>query len=77
MVPKTPVTPKQHSHGDPMASGKKSGMPRCAQYDGKHRRSNAVASPIDTVRSHRTQNDGTHFEYAQNKPPGLAIPGHS
>ena len=32
-----------------------------------HRRSNAVESPIDAVRLHRTRNDGAHFEYAQNK----------
>ena len=41
--------------------------PRCAQYERKHHRSNAVASPLDAVGSHRTPSDGAHFEHTQNK----------
>ena len=33
----------------------------------KHFRRNAVASPVDAVESHISPNDGTYFEYAQNK----------
>ena len=66
---KTPVTPGQHSHGDP-TSKKKCRSPRCAQYDRKHLRSNAVASPVDVVGSHRTPTDVAHFEHAQNKRRG-------
>ena len=40
---------------------------RCAQYERMHHRSNAVASPLDAVGSHRTQSDGAHFEHTQNK----------
>ena len=45
----------------------KSRTPRCVQYNRKHRRSNAVASPVDVVGSHRMWSDSTHFEHAQNK----------
>ena len=51
----------------------KCGTPRCAQYDRKHRRSNAVASPLDAVGSHRTPSDGAHFEHAKNKRRRSAI----
>ena len=67
---KTTVTPEQRSQGDPKASKKnveRRGVHRCAQYDRKHLPSSAVASPVDAVRSHRTQKDDTHFEHAQNK----------
>ena len=37
------------------------------QYERKHHRSNAVASPLDAVGSHRTPSDGAHFEHTQNK----------
>ena len=47
--------------------------PRCAQYDRNHCCSNAVASPLDTVGSHRKPSDGAHFEYAQNKRRRSAI----
>ena len=46
---------------------KKCRTPRCAQYERKHHRSNAVASPLDAVGSHRTPSDGAHFEHTQNK----------
>ena len=52
---KTRVTPEQRSHGDPTVS-KKMRTPRCAQYDHKHHRSSAVASPVDAVGSHRMPN---------------------
>ena len=38
-----------------------------AQYERKHHRSNAVASPLDMVGSHRTPSDGANFEHTQNK----------
>ena len=47
--------------------------PRWAQYDHNHCRSNAVATQLDTVGSHRTQSDGAHFEYAENKHRRSAI----
>ena len=34
---------------------------------------NAVASPLNTVGSHRTPSDGAHFEYAKNKRRRSAI----
>ena len=37
-----------------------------SQPSPQQRGGNAVASPLDTVGSHRTPSDGTHFEYAQN-----------
>ena len=46
---------------------KKCRTPRCAQYERKHHRSNAVASPLDAVGSHRTPSDGAQFEHTQNK----------
>ena len=46
---------------------KKCRTPRCAQYERMHHRSNAVASPLDAVGSHRTPSDGAHFEHTQNK----------
>ena len=57
------ATFSQRSHG----VQKKCRTPRCAQYDRKHRRSNAVVhvSPIDAFRSYRTPNDGAHFKNAK------------
>ena len=54
------------------------------QYERMQHRSNAVASPLDAVGSHRTPSDGAHFEHTQNKhrhsafagPPNRAQRGH-
>ena len=46
--------------------------PRCAQYDRKHFRSNAMTSSLDAVGSNRTPTDGAQFEHAQNKRRGNA-----
>ena len=45
----------------------KSRAPTCAQGKHKHRRGNAVTSPVNAMGSHRTPGDGVHFEHAQNK----------
>ena len=44
-----------------------------SQPSPQERGGNAVASPLDTVESHRTPSDGAHFEYAQNKRRRSAI----
>ena len=41
--------------------------PRYAHYERKHHRSNAVASPLDMVGSHRPPSDGAHFGHTQYK----------
>ena len=64
-LPKFPVTPEQRSHGDPTASKKNSKRRDASSTFLKHHCSNAVESPVDAVRSHRTQNDSAHFELAK------------
>ena len=54
---------------------KKCRTPRCAQYERMHHHSNAVASPLDAVGSHRTPSDGAHFEHTQNKHRHSAFAG--
>ena len=51
--------------------------PSCEQYKGKHLCSNAVASPVDAVGSHRTPLDSAQFEHAQNKRCGSVLTGRS
>ena len=48
-------------------------MPHCLKSHVMAQRQNALASPLDTVRSHRTPDDGAHFEHVQNERSGLAL----
>ena len=57
------VTPGRRSHGVLNESRK----PTCEPWKRNQRRGNTVASPVNTVRSHRTPGDGANFVYAQNK----------
>ena len=56
----TPVTPERRSHG---VLEKYRTRGACSTIAS----SNAVASPVDAVGSHRAPSDGVHFEHAQNK----------